>query len=189
MEQGRPATLRPHQVYRDDGWISWPDWLEYKGVTQYKDMLPFAVARAIVRKLELESKKEWQEWSKSGQRPSNIPSSPDKVYCDDGWISYPDWLGYARWAPKKTQQAKPAKKTAAFLPPPVDNTNGGQSRKRARAASDSNSGSDDDTLRDSSGPPQTKIKVEMFDGFSIMSAASDLKHTARGLAWQGAPTS
>ena len=96
----------------------------------------------------------------------------------------------ARWAPKKTQQAKPTKKTAAFLPPPVDNTNEGQSRKRARVvASDSNSGSDDDTLSDSSGPPQTKVKVEMVDGFSIMSAASDLEHTAGGLARQGAPTS
>jgi hypothetical protein len=96
----------------------------------------------------------------------------------------------ARWASKKSQQAKPAKKRAALLPPPVGNTNGGQSRKRVRVvASGSNSGSDDDTLSDSSGPPPTKIKVEMIGGFSIMSAASDLKHTACGLARQGAPTS
>ena len=206
--------------------------------------LPFEAARTFARTMKLGSWKEWNEYSKSGKRPSNIPSSPDTVYRDAGWVSFPDWMGYegkevlthynqckdqacmvcgpvrqaiqrrhvvksggqggkggkggkgdsseslrARWAPKKMQQAKPAKKAAAFLPPPVGNTNGVQSRKRARAASVSNSDSDDDTLSDSSGPPQTKIKVEMVDGFSIMSAASDLKHTARGLAWQGAPTS
>ena len=59
-------------------------------------MLSFAVARAIVRKLKLKGKKEWQAWSKSGQRPSNIPSTPDRTYRDDGWISLPDWLGYGQ---------------------------------------------------------------------------------------------
>ena len=42
-------------------------------------MLPFAVAKAIVRKLKLKSKKEWKEWCKAGQRPCNIPSDPYKV--------------------------------------------------------------------------------------------------------------
>ena len=56
--------------------------------------LPFAVARAIVRELKLKSVKEWEAWSKSGQRPSNIPSHPNRTYRDDGWISMPDWLGY-----------------------------------------------------------------------------------------------
>ena len=59
-------------------------------------MLSFAVARAIVRKLKLKINKEWEAWSKSGQRPSNIPSSPYQTYRDDGWISMPDWLGYTR---------------------------------------------------------------------------------------------
>ena len=77
---------------------------------------------------------------------------------------------------------------------PRGNTAGGPSRKRARAAStDSDSDDDDDTLSDDSGPPQTKAKVEVevdeIDDFSIMSAASDLNHTACGLVQHGAPTS
>ena len=56
-------------------------------------MPSFAVARAIVRKLKLKNQKEWRKWSKAGGRPANIPASPDQVYRDDGWISYPDWLG------------------------------------------------------------------------------------------------
>ena len=39
-------------------------------------MLPFAVARAIVRKLKLKGYKEWEAWSKSGQRPSNQTCAP-----------------------------------------------------------------------------------------------------------------
>jgi hypothetical protein len=65
----------------------------------------------------------------------------------------------------------------------------GPSRKRARPSTGSDTGSDDDILSDSSGPPQTKVKVEEVGGFSIVSAASDLSHTACGLVQQGPPTS
>ena len=89
----RPSNIPagPHNTYRDDGWISWPDWLGKKGGVGA--MLPFAAARAIVRRLKLKGAKEWEEWSKAGERPSNIPSNPNKMYRDDGWISMPDWLG------------------------------------------------------------------------------------------------
>jgi len=57
-------------------------------------MISFEEARVIARKLKLRSQKEWWEWSKSGQRPSNVPSTPHKVYRDAGWVSFLDWLGY-----------------------------------------------------------------------------------------------
>ena len=56
--------------------------------------LPFTGARDFVHGLKLKSQKQWHEWSKSGQRPSNVPSRPDKVYKGKGWVSYPDWMGY-----------------------------------------------------------------------------------------------
>jgi hypothetical protein len=79
-------------MYRDDGWISWPDWCGYVG--RYETMLPFAKARAIVRREKLGSEKEWRAWRKSGKRPRNIPANPDKTYRANGFISMPDWLGY-----------------------------------------------------------------------------------------------
>ena len=33
-------------------------------------------------------------WSRSGKRPRNIPSNPDKKYGGKGWVSWPDWMGY-----------------------------------------------------------------------------------------------
>jgi hypothetical protein len=43
-------------------------------------MLTFKAARAIVQKLKLGSVAEWEAWSKSGKRPSNIPSRPAITY-------------------------------------------------------------------------------------------------------------
>ena len=86
------------------------DWLGYApkqgGAHAGVSFLPFKRARAIVRKLKLGSHKEWKEWSKSGERPNNIPGSPERAYRDAGWTSMPDWLGYER------RHAKPKK-----LPP------------------------------------------------------------------------
>jgi hypothetical protein len=89
----RPPNIpsHPDDTYRNDGWISWPDWLGYVGTYEF---LPFAKARRIVRKLKLGSREEWRAWSKSGKRPLNISSNPHRTYRDDGFISYPDWLGY-----------------------------------------------------------------------------------------------
>jgi hypothetical protein len=93
----RPSDIpsRPDKVYRDDGWISWPDWLGSEGrrMNTKKEVLPFTEGRALARGLKLKGKTGWCEWSKSGQRPSDIPGCPDKTYRDDGWISWPDWLG------------------------------------------------------------------------------------------------
>ena len=42
----------------------------------------------------VESRHEAREWSRSGERPSDIPSNPDKVLKDKGWLGYTDFLGY-----------------------------------------------------------------------------------------------
>jgi hypothetical protein len=106
----RPSNIpsNPAQTFRDNDWISMPDWLGYgKGRVLARDMLPFAVARAIVRKLKLKSQKEWRAWCKSRQRPFNIPSDPSKAYRDGGWISMPEWLGYEGRVMAKSEDRLP----------------------------------------------------------------------------------
>ena len=93
-------------------WVSWPDWLGYKAHYVKGNKLPFEDARREVRRLGLKSQKEWYEWSKSGERPSNIPAAPDQVY--DEWVSTADWLGYEQKSgSKKKKKAPSAKKAAA----------------------------------------------------------------------------
>ena len=75
-----------------------PDWLG-------KDWMPFEETRDFVHKLELKSSTEWPAYSRGdmpekGTRPEDIPSSPDRVYKDKGWISWPDWLGTSKASDK-----------------------------------------------------------------------------------------
>jgi ribosomal protein L30/L7E len=46
----------------------------------------------------LKSVKEWQEYSKSSDRPKDIPSHPDQTYKKNGWKGWPDFLGIDRIA-------------------------------------------------------------------------------------------
>jgi hypothetical protein len=114
----RPSDIpsAPNDTYRDDGWISYPDWLGFEGRVSAKDMLPFAVGRAYARKLKLKNQSEWVEWSKSGQRPSNIPAAPDKTYRGDGWISMPDWLGYGSEGGAAASRSSSSSSSAAPAP-------------------------------------------------------------------------
>jgi superfamily II DNA or RNA helicase len=58
----------------------------------------FEEARTFVHSLGLNKKDDWKEWVKSGKRPKDIPSNPNKTYKDTGWKGWGDWLGTGRIA-------------------------------------------------------------------------------------------
>jgi hypothetical protein len=39
-----------------------------------------------------------QGWDAAGERPRDIPCSPNTAYADAGWLSWADWLGYGKGA-------------------------------------------------------------------------------------------
>lgn len=84
----------PEGVYKDEGWISWGDWLG-TGYIAHQDRVfrPFQEARAFVRSLGLKNYAEWRTWAKSDACPQDIPSNPQLAYKDKGWINWGDWLG------------------------------------------------------------------------------------------------
>ena len=43
---------------------------------------------------------EWYQYAKTDEKPDDIPSSPDIIYKNDGWISLGDWLGTGSIATK-----------------------------------------------------------------------------------------
>lgn len=87
-----PAS--PRDVYLDNGWVSWGDWLG-SGTQRSTDIefLPFDQAKDYARQLNLKSETEWRRYIKSGKKPNNIPSAPWLVYKDKGWKNIKDWLG------------------------------------------------------------------------------------------------
>jgi hypothetical protein len=69
----------PTRIYKDD-WPGWIDWLGYDG---RKDpwrsrRRSFEEAREFVRALGLKNQREWRQYCRSGQRPSDIPAAPPR---------------------------------------------------------------------------------------------------------------
>ena len=84
----------PYQVYKQDGWKSWGDWLGTGNVaSRLIKYRPFEEARDFVHKLKLKGEKEWREYCKSGLKPDDIPASPESTYKQNGWKTWGDWLG------------------------------------------------------------------------------------------------
>jgi len=105
--ENRPKDIptNPHNVYKLE-WKSFGDWLGTGTVaSQKKEFLPFEDARKLVRSLGLKSEDEWEQYLKSGKRPSNIPADPSHVYPNE-WNGIPDWLGYegVTWSVKKVKE-------------------------------------------------------------------------------------
>jgi hypothetical protein len=65
---------------------------------------PFEDARAYVRNLNLKSIYEWRALAKdrssanTKRLPDDIPTNPDSVYKEAGWIGWSDWLGTRKFA-------------------------------------------------------------------------------------------
>ena len=53
----------------------------------------FEESREFARSLNLKKVSEWYAFHKSGKLPSDIPTNPNKIYKDKGWIGMGDWLG------------------------------------------------------------------------------------------------
>jgi superfamily II DNA or RNA helicase len=96
----RPKNVpsRPHESY-GEAWVSWADFLGYSP-RLYGQWLPFPEARAFARSLKLHGQKAWKHYC-SGRmphlppRPKKVPTAPDSVYADEGWVSYSNWVGLA----------------------------------------------------------------------------------------------
>ena len=93
---GRPHNIpsTPARVYANQGWSGFGDFL---GTGNLKpgsiQWMPFEDARAFAHSLQLKGVKEWHKWRKTPDRPHDIPSNPDKVYANQGWNGYGDFLG------------------------------------------------------------------------------------------------
>lgn len=107
----RPADIptKPYSSYAGEGWLNWSDWLGTDNIgnkERKKQFWPFIKARAFVRRLKLKSSTEWRAYAagkmpQHGLRPLHLPSNPNAVYAESGWIDMADWLGKEPYRPRK----------------------------------------------------------------------------------------
>jgi hypothetical protein len=84
--KGMPCS--PHVKYADSGWINWGDFLGTGNVHE-KDFMSFIKARVLARAQHFSNLREFNNWKK----PEGMPSNPNKIYADSGWLGYGDFLG------------------------------------------------------------------------------------------------
>ena len=88
----------PNKIYKNE-FKGVGDWLGTGRIAMKdKQFRSFQEAREFVRALNLKNQKEWELFSQSDKCPKDIPSRPDDIYKNKGWISSGDWLGTGRIA-------------------------------------------------------------------------------------------
>ena len=99
-----------HKVYTDDGWQGRGHWLGTGKTGNTRNMthfLPFGEALAVARSLGPASRFEWQQWSREGVRPRNVPSAPNEVHTDHRWEGWGHLLGAVNRVPQLSRQLLP----------------------------------------------------------------------------------
>lgn len=85
----KPNTIPkfPHYSYRSE-WKGYGDWL---GNGRDREYLSFEDAQKFTIKLKLKTKDDWILFSRTDNKPNNIPASPDRVY-KNYWKDWSFWL-------------------------------------------------------------------------------------------------
>ena len=81
---------KPDRTYKEEGFISIPDFLGYE--SRFQQWMSFDAAKKFVHNLNLKSEAEWRKYIKTKNKPSNIPASPSITYKEN-WKNMGDWLG------------------------------------------------------------------------------------------------
>lgn len=90
----RPANVPscPDVRYKHEGWAGYGDFLGTGNIANHrKTMRQFKEAREYARSLQLRTFAEWRTWAATKQRPTDIPSSPERTYSAK-WRGWRDWL-------------------------------------------------------------------------------------------------
>lgn len=94
----------PHKKYKEAGWTNMGDWLGTGNMSnRLKSFRPFLEARKFVQSLKLKGESDWRQYSKSGEKPKDIPAGPSGFYKNQGWQNWGDWLGTETIATKSNE--------------------------------------------------------------------------------------
>ena len=70
----------PSMKYKEEGWVSWYDWLGYKNTDKKKNkFLPFKEAREYTRKLKLKNQREWNQYIKYKNKQNQQNKLKNKI--------------------------------------------------------------------------------------------------------------
>lgn len=105
----------PAKQYKGKGWINLGKWLgTNRQAARDIQFRKWNKARKFARSLGFGTIEEWQKFSASSDRPSDIPSSPSVVYAKNGWLGWDDGLDKPKRPGKKRKNWRPFREARAF---------------------------------------------------------------------------
>ena len=84
-------STHPDRIYKNKGWKGYQDYLGYSNDVRKKDFVDYDECKSYAIKMKVKTAKEWNLKRKS--RPENLPSDPPKIYKNNGWKGWADFLG------------------------------------------------------------------------------------------------
>lgn len=83
---------KPDRHYKKTSeWVSWGDFLGTNSIApQNMIYRNYYESKQYVKLLNLKNNKEWRRYCSSGNKPIDIPSSPERVYKE--WENWKEWL-------------------------------------------------------------------------------------------------
>jgi len=83
----------PRQRYKNDGWVSWGDFLGTGRVSDnYVNYLNYDDAKKIIKQLNIKKVVIYRKLAKNGELQNDIPNRPERYYKSRGWVSWGDFL-------------------------------------------------------------------------------------------------
>jgi superfamily II DNA or RNA helicase len=111
----RPVNIpsNPQDTYKYIGWQNWADWLGTNNLAPGTiEWVSYNKARTFAQSLNLNKMSDWFTYCKSEKKPGNIPTTPNIIYKNNGWVNWGDFLGIENyrgnnidWLPFKEARA------------------------------------------------------------------------------------
>jgi hypothetical protein len=93
---GLPSN--PRQSYKNKGWIGWPEFMGTKRKTEVQ-IVSYGEAVESVKKLSIRANganDKIKEYKLRYKEIPGLPSHPEEIYKNKGWIGWPEFLGMDR---------------------------------------------------------------------------------------------
>jgi len=93
-------TSTPNTVYKNDGWVSIPDWLGNENLSNtIRDYFSYEQCSKLIQKNNISTRDQLTDFRKSYKNREKIPGHPWDVYKTQGtWVSWPDFTGTGKVA-------------------------------------------------------------------------------------------
>ena len=80
---------RPDVVFKNNGWISWGDFLGTTNKKHTIKLISYSELKKIANDIKLKSIKCWYNYA----RLNNLPVNPQLTYQNNGWVNWGEFLG------------------------------------------------------------------------------------------------